>query len=474
MSDAASTDIGMFRMPSREIRRQFLIALSLVLVTTAAIASLFIVRGVDAQMRDVQHTYEVRRQAGALIQSLTDAETGQRGFLLTQDRAYLEPYQLAVASLDTTYRNLMTLVADMPHQKSQIGAIAESIEQKRAEMATTITMAGDGRLPEALSILRTDTGRTLMTTIRETLLAFIAEEDAKLLDRNDGVDAARLWLIATIILALGGAALLAYALLSTSQRQVLSLAQTSSELASMNAELERRVQARTAELEESRAHAERERARVELLLQDTNHRVGNSLATVSSLLGLQVARTRSAEVRSALESAQNRVHAIASGHRRLRLGSDFETVNAAEFIKAVVDDLRVTQAAGRDVAFETNVEPLVIHGRDATTLGIIVGELVINALKHAFPDGGAGTISTGFSRGTDGAPVLVVEDDGRGIDPEVLHAETGLGAMIIRQLATQFGGEPSYAAREGGGTRFTLKLPNLKAGGVVLDAVRGP
>ena len=80
--------------------------------------------------------------------------------------------------------------------------------------------------------------------------------------------------------------------------------------------------------------------------------------------------------------------------------------------------------------------------------------------------------STGFSRDPGGAPVLVVEDDGRGIDPEAFNAETGLGAMIIRQLATQFGGEPNYASREGGGTRITLKLPNLKAEGVVLDAIR--
>jgi two-component sensor histidine kinase len=193
---------------------------------------------------------------------------------------------------------------------------------------------------------------------------------------------------------------------------------------------------------------------------------------VSSLLGLQVARTRSNEVKAALESAQNRVHAIASGHRRLRLGSDLETVNAAEFLEAVIDDLHETQAAGRHVAFETNVEPLVIQGRDATTLGIIVGELLMNALKHAFPDNGAGTISTGFVRDADGVPALVVEDDGRGIAPEALNAETGLGAMIIRQLATQFGGEPIYTTREGGGTRIVVKLPNLTAEGVVLDAIR--
>ena len=79
---------------------------------------------------------------------------------------------------------------------------------------------------------------------------------------------------------------------------------------------------RTLEAEEARRHAERERERVEALLQDTNHRIGNSLATVSSLLGLQLTRTKSDEVRKALEAAQSRVQAIASGHRRLRLGPD--------------------------------------------------------------------------------------------------------------------------------------------------------
>ena len=345
MSDATSTEIGAFRVPRKELRRQLVIVVSLLLVVTAAIASLFIVQGVNAQISDVQHTYEVRRQVGELVQALTDAETGQRGFLLTQDPAYLEPYQQAVSSLDSIYRNLMTLAGDSPDQKVRIGSVAESIEQKRAEMATTITMAGDGRLPEALSILRTDAGRTLMAGIRETLGALIAEEDAKLIERNSGVDGARRWLVVTIILALGGAAILTYTLLTMSQRQMRNLTQTSNELASMNAELESRVQARTVELEEARAHAERERARVELLLQDTNHRIGNSLATVSSLLGLQVTRSRSYEVKAALESAQNRVHAIASGHRRLRLGSDLETVNAAEFLESVIDDLEETQAA---------------------------------------------------------------------------------------------------------------------------------
>ena len=461
MTDA-STDLGGVVLPRRELRRSIVILLSLLLVLSAAVGSLFIVQGVDTQLRDVQRTYEVRRQARELIQSLVDAETGQRGFLLTQDPSYLEPYRNAVTSLDATYRNLLSQLVDNPDAKVRFEALNELIEQKRSEMATTITMASENRLNEALTILRSDTGKALMERIRTPLQAFVSEEDAKLIDRNALVDSSRLWLTVTIIVALGGAAILTYMLFTRTQRQVSHLAQATGALQSQNVELEERVKARTSELEEARSHAERERARVEALLQDTNHRIGNSLATVSSMLGLQVTRTRSDEVRQALETAQSRVHSIASSHRRLRLGADLETTSAAEFLAAVVQDLETTQTEGRPISFETHVDPMVIQARDATTLGIIVGELVINALKHAFADNAAGRIRVELTRDAEGVATLIVEDDGRGMPASPQEQETGLGAMIIRQLALQFGGEPSYAPRKGGGTRVVVSLPKLE------------
>ena len=74
----ATRDIGAMRFPKRELRRRLAVLLSLVLVVSAAIVALFIVRGVDVQMRNVSNSYEVRRQARELIQGLLDAETGQR------------------------------------------------------------------------------------------------------------------------------------------------------------------------------------------------------------------------------------------------------------------------------------------------------------------------------------------------------------------------------------------------------------
>jgi two-component sensor histidine kinase/CHASE3 domain sensor protein len=447
--------------PARENVRRAIAAVSLLLVLAAGVAALFIVQGVDSQIRDVQHTYEVRQRASELVRAMVEAESGQRGYLLTRGTPYLEPYRDAVASLDTNYRTLMELIGDSPAQKAKLGALAESIEQKRAEMATTITLATDGRVGEAESIVRSDAGLALMDHIRDTLTDFITEEDTKLIERNARVDASRGWLIVAIIVALGGAAILTYALFSRTEQQMVTLARTQSELKNQNVELETRVAERTAELEDARAHAERERARVEALLQDTNHRIGNSLATVSSMLSLQVARSKSAEVRSALEAAQSRVQSIASGHRRLRLGADLETVNASEFLAAVLEDLRTTQASGRRVSFDIEIAPLVINARDATTIGIILGELVTNALKHAFSGGRGGCIRTALSEEAAGA-CLVVEDDGQGIAPEQIGAEAGLGATIIQQLAGQFGGEVVYEIRPEGGTQVVVRLPELQ------------
>jgi len=457
----ASTDLGLLDLPKREAGRRLSIILSLVLVLAAAGASLFLVRSVDTQLSDIATTYEVRREARELIQALTDAETGQRGYLITREAKYLEPYELATATLDATYKNLLNLIKNNPDQVAQIEPLAGPIADKRAEMAETIQLVADGKLAEALARTRTGEGEAIMDRIRTTIRSFILAEDSRLVERNAAVQAYRQWLVVAILAALASAATLAYVLFTRTQRQFSSLERVSTALASQNEELEAHVRERTAEAEEARAHAERERARVEALLQDTNHRIGNSLATVSSLLGLQVSRTRSEEVRMALDAAQARVHAIASSHRRLRLGADLETISADEFLDSVLDDLKTTHAVGRNVAFEGQFAPVTISARDATTIGIVLGELITNALKHAFAPDQPGTIWAKFSRNPDGVAVLAVEDDGRGLSEEGAKSESGLGAMIVKQLARQFGGEPKYEPREGGGTRVSVTLPDL-------------
>jgi len=454
----AQDRFGWRRLSSRRLA----VWVSLGLVCLAAVAALMLMRGIDQQISDVTETYAVRNAARELTNALSQAEASQRGYLLTRDPQFLDPYLQAVSSIDSRVEALMAMTADDADQSERMRSITGEISGKVAEMERIVELVANQREAEAQSLTETGMGARLMAEVRDTLEDFIAEENLKLEQRNRAIDQTRIGLVGALIAALAAAAILAYALLSRTQRQVSALAQRHQGLQSQNEALEAEIAERTQAIEEARAHAERERQRVEALLQDTNHRIGNSLATVSSLLALQLMRTRSSEVRSALEAARLRVHAIASAHRRLRLGDDLESASADEFLSAVLEDIEATQTDGGRIRIKGSIEPIVVSARDATTVGILVGELVTNALKHAFPDKRSGQIEVALFRDEDDTVVLRVADDGVGLDePQDEAGESGLGSVIVRQLAGQFGGEPRYAPGSNGGLVITIQLPTL-------------
>lgn len=190
----------------------------------------------------------------------------------------------------------------------------------------------------------------------------------------------------------------AYFVINRFHRDVRSLKMYQLLLHSENIALEARVKERTQELERARNHAEKERQRVEMLLQDVSHRIGNSLGTVSSLLGLQLNRSDNEEVRSVLGAARDRIQTISTAHRRLRLSDDMETTLLAEFLSSVVHDVELAMPLElrENITIHTNFKECRLSSRDATTLGIILGELLTNSLKHAFPDKRSGDIYISF------------------------------------------------------------------------------
>jgi two-component sensor histidine kinase len=425
----------------------------------AAVAALILVRGIDGQLQDVTESYEVRNHARELVIALSEAESSQTVLRLTGDKSYLEPFQRASASIETRLESLLSATDDDPDQAARVLSIEAEIRARVAEMHRLVQEAENRAvdLSEA-----TGEGVQPMAAVRSTLEQFVAEENNKLLESNRQIEQSRRWLVVSLIASLAGAVVLGYSLLARTQQQVSSLSRRSDLLTTQNELLESHVRERTLALEEARRHADHERQRVETLLQDTNHRIGNSLATVSSLLGLQMIRAESEQVKEALESARSRVHAIASSHRRLRLGSDLETASTHEFLEAVVEDIELTAADGGRIILQRDIEPIVIGSRDATTLGILVAELVTNALKHGFPDGREGLISVSLARDTTGVPILSVEDNGVGLAAEKESEGSGLGSVIVRQLSGQFGGQPIYESRPEGGLRVAVPLPTIE------------
>ena len=261
---------------------------------------------------------------------------------------------------------------------------------------------------------------------------------------------------AVSFVALSLSVVLGYHWLRYSQRQ-------QAELVAHNQALLLTLDERTNQLAQLQAHGGLEQQRIDAVLRETGHRIGNSLATVSSLLALQSLRTPSDGVREALEAARHRVHAIASSHRRVRSGQESEIIPTDEFLPAVIDDLSSNLTMRDRIVISSHVEAIPMTTRYATTLAILLSELVTNAIKHAFIGKAGGEIVVRLER-LDGVAVLSVIDDGIGMPNVPPASASGLGLVLVKQLAGQFGGVPVFEYPSSGGTRVIVPLPRLEAG----------
>jgi two-component sensor histidine kinase len=174
-----------------------------------------------------------------------------------------------------------------------------------------------------------------------------------------------------------------------------------------------------------------------LLLQEQRHRIKNDLALASSLIGLQARSQSSPLVRAALEDAVKRLNIIARTQDHLQVAaSRQQTVNVQEYLEELCCNLGDALRDVRPIAIRVMSDKVVVSSPQATSIGLIVNELVTNALKYAFPGEQAGTINLMLRRGA-GNLAIVVEDNGVG-PPEDVHA--GLGLRLVRLLVEQSGG----------------------------------
>jgi two-component sensor histidine kinase len=183
------------------------------------------------------------------------------------------------------------------------------------------------------------------------------------------------------------------------------------------------------------------RAEARVLIDESNHRIKNHLQMIAALLGLQ-ARAASADVRAALFDAQNRIFAIARLHEHLQAAGDSPSVELSAFIAGLCEDFRfVFGTSLRKVRFRIEAEEVELPSQRAAALGLVVNELVTNAVKHAYAVRG-GEILIRLARAYPGWR-LTVADDGPGVSVEadVQGQRAGLG--LVRQLVRTLRGELS-------------------------------
>ncbi|HYC05632.1 MAG TPA: histidine kinase dimerization/phosphoacceptor domain -containing protein [Azospirillaceae bacterium] len=263
---------------------------------------------------------------------------------------------------------------------------------------------------------------------------------------------------------------------------------TERELQEAKAELERRVNERTRRLERANARLQEElerRGRMEAVLRDTlaqreedlryrallarevDHRTKNALQLASSLLQVQALAAPDPATAEALRSAQSRLSRIAEVHTLLYQGDQPDIVDFGAYLRRLAQEAVETLVpVPGQVEIEVDADDAPWPPGLVIPLGLIVGEALTNAIKHAFPGGRAGRIAIRLHGAGSGAMRLLIEDDGVGMPDK--HRQGPLGMELIRTFAQQIRGTASVEPGRLGGTCVAVTFP-APAG----DAVAG-
>jgi two-component sensor histidine kinase len=203
------------------------------------------------------------------------------------------------------------------------------------------------------------------------------------------------------------------------------------------------------------------------LVGESNHRIANNLAVIAGLVRLEASRARekegpltSREVHLLLQQVAERIETVSRLHRLLVEATRGVAIDLGEYLRDVADAIVSSLAvAGQAKLQHTFTRRCMVPAEAAISIGLIVGEMVTNAVKYAHPSGVAGRISVGCSRAADNSLVVEVADDGvglpEGFDPE---RQGSLGFMIMRSLAGQLGAALDFD-QNGLGLVVRLRLP---------------
>jgi len=199
----------------------------------------------------------------------------------------------------------------------------------------------------------------------------------------------------------------------------------------------------------------------DVLLKEVHHRVKNNMQVISSLLNLQSRRVKDPAVFEMFKESQRRIRSMALIHERLYQSSDLSRIEFSQYLRNLTTHLfHSYQVDASRVQLKLEAEEVHLNINTAIPCGLIVNELVSNALKHGFPEGRKGELEIGLSAVPEDGYVLKIKNDGVGF-PEGLDfrkTET-LGMQIINTLVEQIGGRLELSREKG--TAFRLEFNDL-------------
>lgn len=390
--------------------------------TVAALFAAFALTGgaflwYDNAAGQVAHTHQVRSGISDVLQALTEAESAQRGYILTGDRTFVAQIDEARVRAESSLQAVDKLTKNNPEQQARVERLRRQMALRLDFADRTVDARRMGDAVTAIRIMRQGQGVAAMQQIRREVADLDRAEGVLEAARQERTRVTRL----AVIVTLGMFAGVLTTLFIKAIRDI---------------DLDRRAEA------DANERLRRLLADRTLLLDEVNHRVKNSLQQIASVVRLQSRNVEHPDARDALDKTLARIMAVGRVHEQLyKAGGEVGCFDAGLYADALAREL--VESLGRDdVVLETEVEPAALDLRQAVPLALILNELITNALKYGCPEDRPCKIRVLF--GTEGEDYrLSVSDTGDGL-PEGFsprnHKSLGMRAIdaLARQLQGRF------------------------------------
>lgn len=196
----------------------------------------------------------------------------------------------------------------------------------------------------------------------------------------------------------------------------------------------------------------------EMLLQEVHHRVKNNLQVMSSLIKLQSRYIKDEKMLEILKETGGRIQSMAIVHTKIYNSKDYEFIHFGEYTKNLIENFQTTYGYKlRNVRFEMDIGELKLNIDTAIPCGLIINELVSNAVKYAFADGSTGLITVAVKHHKDNFYKLIVKDNGTGV-PEGfdIKKSDSLGIQLVTLLSRQLNGNIEVQTSPDKGTEFIV------------------
>ncbi|KEQ06567.1 MULTISPECIES: sensor histidine kinase [Pseudorhizobium] len=460
------------------------------------LSSLFQARMTQSYFTTVVELRNARAASADMLVLLQAAETGQRGFLLTQNENFLEPYQRSMDELGIRMERLKATLDAEDSVVDSVSRIEYLITEKLTELRETVAMAQAGDVAGAVAVVRAEYGRQVMEEAQDLLRSLIAALDLRL---NEGVEELSSSAVSMQWFAIGGGiviiAVVGGAILIVMQH-VRALSRAQSAVEELNASLEERVEERTEDLMQANREIQRYayivshdlRAPLVNIMGFTSE-LDTTLSTVRTYIlsdgdrltedEIREARVAVEEdlpeaigfIRSSTKKMDGLINAILKISRDGRRELKPEPIDLSELLENTAASIyhQVDEAGGEIRIAVGGAKGLI---SDRFSLEQIFGNLFDNAVKYRHPDRPLHLAVRAMPAKRNGVRIEV-EDNGRGVAPEDherifelfrrsgVQDKTGegIGLAHVRSLVRNLGGEITVTSTLGGGSTFIIRLP---------------